>query len=248
METETKAASGYKKYVYWITESQFKDTCHALSQNGRSVALCPRLPGLALKAGLSAAGVPPTAWNGTCNRQGSWYRHSAKNGLFLLVTHFRLTDPDVREHAVITETQFHPPRLASEQDKMDLVADHAFQKRLPEEWSAIHNAEKRIYLKWAKRLGSDLAVFDRLFLSQTANHSNFMRPRLYVKDESGTPIPYSIDRSAHLCSCCVELFNIVGTRHLKKLVAPCPGAAICAGLQPNRYLMVKSGVDGIGRV
>ena len=78
MGYDTKAASGYKKYVYWLTESRFHDTCRMLSKTGREVALVARLPGLALKPSLPVAGVPPAAWNGTYNRQGSWYRQSEK--------------------------------------------------------------------------------------------------------------------------------------------------------------------------
>ncbi|MCD4720086.1 MAG: hypothetical protein K8S13_09540 [Desulfobacula sp.] len=241
----SKVVSGYKKYVYWLTESQFHDTCNMLSKTEREVALVPRLPGLALKPGLPVAGVPPAAWNGTCNRQGSWYRQSEKKNMFLLVSNFQLLDSEIRLQAVITESNFYPPRLASKQEKMALVADSAFKKRLPEEWSQISSPEKRIYLKWAKRLGSNLDEFNTLFLSQTANHSNFMRPLLYTEDDNGAQIPYSIDCSAHLCSCCVELFDIVGARHPKKLVAPCPGAVICTGLEPNRYLMVESYDDGL---
>jgi len=241
----SKVVSGYKKYVYWLTGIQFHDTCSMLSKTGREVVLVSRLPGLALKSRLPIAGVPPAAWNGTCNRQGSWYRHSEKKNMFLLLSSFQLLDFDIRLQAVITESNFYPPRLASEQEKMALVEDSAFKKRLPEEWSQISSPEKRIYLKWAKRLGSNLDEFNALFLSHTANHSNFMRPLLYAEDDNGVQIPYSIDCSAHLCSCCVELFDIVGARHPKKLVAPCPGAVICTGLEPNRYLMVESYDDSL---
>jgi hypothetical protein len=217
-----------------------------LSKTGREVALVPRLPGLALKPSLPVAGVPPAAWNGTCNRQGSWYRQSEKKNMFLLVSNFQFLDFEIRLHVVITESNFYPPRIASEQEKMALVADSAFKKKLPEEWSQISSSEKRVYLKWAKRLGSNLDEFSTLFLSQTANQSNFMHPLLYTEDDNGTKVPYSIDCSAHLCSCCVELFDIVGARHPKKLVAPCPGAVICTGLEQNCYLMVESYTDGLG--
>lgn len=239
----TKTASGYKKYVYWLTEIQFHDTCSLLSKIGQEVTVVSRLPGLTLKSDLTVTGVPPAAWNGTCNRQGSWYRQSDKKGLFLLVSGFQIPDAGISLQAVITESTFYPPRLASEQEKMALVADSAFKKRLPAEWSHIASSEKRIYLKWAKRLGSNLDEFNTLFLSQTANHSNFMRPLLFTEDDTGAQIPYSIDCSAHLCSCCVELFDIVGGCHPKKLVAPCPGAVICASMEPNQYLLVTSKVS-----
>lgn len=70
------------------------------------------------------------------------------------------------------------------------------------------------------------------------NHANFINPHFFVEDEGGV-IPYSIDKSAHLCSCCVELFQVLGGEFHRKLVAPCPGATIFARLKPNRYLLVE---------
>ena len=163
--------------------------------------------------------------------------------MYLLITNFPLYDPDIQEQLIIMESNFRRPRIASEQDKLALAADPTFRRQLPAEWFNIPVSEKKIHLKWAKRLGSNLTEFDQLLLSQTANHSNFINPRLYIRDRDGSPIPYSIDRSAHLCSCCVELFDIVGDRYSKKLVAPCPGAVICAGLEPDRYFMVTSLTD-----
>mgnify|MGYP000047008739 CR=1 FL=1 len=60
----------------------------------------------------------------------------------------------------------------------------------------------------------------------------------FIRDEENI-IPYSIDRSAHLCSCCVELFQVLGDEFERKLVAPCPGATIFARLKPDRYLLVE---------
>jgi len=77
-----------------------------------------------------------------------------------------------------------------------------------------------------------------LYLSHSANHANFLSPRFFVRDGEGM-IPYSIDRSAHLCSCCVELFQILGGNYQKKMVAPCPGATIFARLKPDQYLLVE---------
>jgi hypothetical protein len=99
--------------------------------------------------------------------------------------------------------------------------------------------EKKIYLRWASRLGSDVKDYDLLYLSHTANHANFINPRFFVQDGNGI-IPYSIDRSAHLCSCCVELFQVLGGKFEKNLVAPCPGAVIFARLRADRYLLVTS--------
>ncbi|MFH1351080.1 MAG: hypothetical protein ABII26_09075 [Pseudomonadota bacterium] len=98
--------------------------------------------------------------------------------------------------------------------------------------------EKTLYLRWARRLGSDVEDYDALYLSHTANHANFIKPRFFIREDRDI-IPYSIDRSAYLCSCCLELFQIIGERYPKKLVAPCPGATLFARLEPDRYLLVE---------
>ena len=101
------------------------------------------------------------------------------------------------------------------------------------------DVEKKLYVKWAQRFGSACQDFPFLYLSHTANHGNFINPHFFIED-GGSVIPYSIDRSAHLCSSCVELFNILGVQFKKKLVAPCPGASLFARLEPDAYLLVES--------
>jgi hypothetical protein len=93
-------------------------------------------------------------------------------------------------------------------------------------------------MRWARRLGADLKDYDVLHLSHTANHANFVKPRFFVRENQGI-IPYSIDRSAHICSCCLELFQILGDQFPKKLVGPCPGASLFARLKPDQYLLVE---------
>jgi len=182
--------------------------------------------------------VAPEVWNQTCARQGSWYRASNKNGLYLVISSFELKDYEDKKAATITESDFDPPRLARPEEKKDMIRDPDFMNQLPSEWQTVEETEKRIYLRWAQRLGSDAEDYDFLYLSHTANHANFIKPRFYIK-QNRSIIPYSIDRSAHLCSCCLELFQVLGTHYPKKLVAPCSGATIFARLKPNRYLLVE---------
>jgi hypothetical protein len=54
--------------------------------------------------------VSPEVWNGSCDRQGSWYRTSEKNGLYLIISAFELDDFEARKAAVITESDFVLPR------------------------------------------------------------------------------------------------------------------------------------------
>jgi hypothetical protein len=124
------------------------------------------------------------------------------------------------------------------EDKKALAGDPDFDQRVPPRWRKISDVEKRVFLRWAARLGSEKEDFDLLYLSHTANHANFIKPRFFIR-EGEMNIPYSIDRSAHLCSSCLELFQVLGAQHKKKLVAPCPGATIFARLEPDEYLLVE---------
>jgi hypothetical protein len=181
--------------------------------------------------------VPPEVWSGTCQRQGSWYRRSAKNGLYLIISSFELDGFEPYREAVITQSDFHLPRPATREEKQEMTADEGFKSVVPREWYIVSDLEKRLWTRWARRLGSR-DDWDTLFLTHTATHANFIQPRFFI-EKDGHTIPYSIDRSANLCSCCLELFQIVGERCPKKLVAPCAGAVIFSRLPKDRYLMVE---------
>jgi hypothetical protein len=187
--------------------------------------------------------VAPEVWSDTCKRQGSWYRASDKSGLYLVVSAFELEDFDHKKAGTITASDFVPPRLATEEEKAALCEDPTMKRCLPEDWGNVTPLERKIYLRWAKRFGSDTESFDFLYLSHTANHANFITPRLFVEGKNGM-VPFSIDRSAHLCSSCIELFQILGGSYDKKFVAPCPGAVLFARLAPDRYLLVEKATAG----
>lgn len=229
----------YKKFIYWLTETQEKELREGLlSQNirlrsAKGIVCTPLDP---INKILS---VGPEVWDETCKRQGSWYRTSEKNGLYLIVSSFELEGYKDLKAGTITESDFVPPALATKDEKEKMVRDPVLEKRLPTRWRHVEDREKRIYLRWARRMGSHTEDYDFLYLSHTANHANFISPRFFVRDENNGVIPYSIDRTAHLCSCCVELFQVLGGQYPKKLVAPCPGAAIFARIEKDRYLLVE---------
>jgi hypothetical protein len=227
----------YIKHVYWLTCERERRLREDLAFRGIPLKSAKGIVCAPLDPLNKVTSVAPDVWNETCARQGSWYRRSIKNGLYLVISAFDLDGHEHEKAAVITESDFVPPRLAGEADKRALVQDPAVKARIPDEWRAPGETEKRIYLRWAGRMGSDVQDYDDLYLSHTANHANFIRPRLFVR-EGETVIPYSIDRTAHLCSCCVELFQVLGEEYEKKLVAPCPGAVIFARLKKDRHLLV----------
>ena len=239
-----KKKQPYIKHVYWLTkdkETHLKEelASHKIKLKSAKGIVCTPLDII-----NKISSVAPEVWNDTCGRQGSWYRTSDKNGLYLIVSSFELEGYEDKKYATITESDFVAPRLATTEDKNKLVLDRSLEKRIPEEWKRPGETEKKIYLRWARRFGSDVQDYNFLYLSHTANHANFINPNFFIKDNDEI-IPYSIDRTAHLCSCCVELFQTLGSEYNKKLVVPCPGACIFARLEPDRYLLVEKPTSSI---
>ena len=50
--------------------------------------------------------------------------------------------------------------------------------------------------------------------------------------------PYSIAKTARVCSACLQFFNIIGRQFREKYVVPCPGASLFAGMAVNKYYRV----------
>lgn len=233
-----RARQPYRKFAYWIRESRTGDLERICGEKGIKLRYAKGLMCTPLDPLNKISLVAPSVWDETCRRPGTWYHASDKEGLYLVVSSIELEEFERELASVITESDFSPERLATIEEKLGLVADPRYRQAAPRQWSEVEDTEKRIYLRWAKRLGSDLEDYDLLFLTQCANHANFISPRLFLRDERGI-VPYSIDRSAHLCSCCLELFQVVGEQWRQKLVAPCPGATIFARLRRDRYLLAR---------
>jgi len=229
----------YLKHIYWLDPEETARLRESLESRGIKVKSAKGVVCTPLDVINKVSVVAPEVWDETCSRQGSWYRASRRNGLYLIISAFELDEVAHKKAATIRPVAFRPPRLASDEEKRDMVSHPEFVARVPEGWRKVDDFEKRIYVRWANRLGSQVEDFDFLYLTQTANHANFIKPRFYVV-EDGKIIPYSIDRSAHLCSCCLELFQVIGEEYPTKFVAPCPGATIFARLKPDEYLLVEN--------
>ncbi len=238
VQTVAKSRGPYKKHIYWLTrEEQLALENHLKGRNiklkqAKGIVCTP------LDRINKIASVAPEVWNGSCDRQGSWYRTSDKNGLYLIISAFDLNGFEARKAAVITESDMVLQKPASLAEKERLLEDSKFRKRMPSRWEQVDAKEERIAMRWAKRLGSSSNDYHQLYTTQTANHANFITPAFFIETADGM-MPYSIDRSAHLCSCCVELFQVLGDEFKQKLVVPCPGAVIFARLKPDRYLLVE---------
>ena len=235
---KTKPNDAFIKHIYWLTKDEEARLREELAGQGIEMVSAKGVVCRPLDGVDEISSVAPEVWNQTCSRQGSWYRASDKNGLYLVISSSELVGYEDKKAATITESDFDPPRLARPEEKKAMIHDPQFAGQVPPRWKEANDTEKRIFLRWARRLGSEAKDFEDLHLSHTANHANFIRPRFFVKEKERI-IPYSIDRTAHLCSCCLELFQVLGTQHEKKLVAPCPGATIFGRRKPNRYLLVE---------
>lgn len=233
-----KPTSEYRKHIYWVTPEEADGLRRDLIEQGVRISTAKGVVCTPLDVINKISIVPPGVWNENCSRQGSWYRASERNGLSLVVSSFELDTTRYRKEGVITRSDFVPSSPPTPQEKEELIRDPEFASRVPSEWGLVDDREKRIYLRWAARLGSDVREYALLFLTHTANHANFLNPRFFI-EHNGSRVPYSIDISAHLCSCCLELFGVLGRQHTRKLVRPCPGAVIFARLQSNQYLLVE---------
>lgn len=233
-----KNNSSYIKHIYWLEESEEALLREELEEQGTKIRSAKGVVCTPLDEFNKVSSVAPHVWNEMCARQGSWYRASNKNGLHLVVSSFDLQGYRNKKSSIITRSDFSPPRRATMSEKDELIHDQEFMKKMPSEWMEATDEERRIFMRWARKAGSGKDDYQTLFISHSANHSNFINPLLYIND-SRDIIPYSIDRSSRLCSCCLEMFQIIGESYKKKLVAPCPGATLFARLEQNNFLLVE---------
>lgn len=132
-------------------------------KSGKAVA-CP-----GLDEASKIISVSPEVWDGTCYRQGSWYRKSEKNGLYLIISSFELEGFERYREATITQSDFLLPRPATREEKGEIVEDEEYKSLVPKEWYSVTDLEKRNWMRWSRRLGSEEA-WDSLFLTHTETH------------------------------------------------------------------------------
>ena len=81
-------------------------------------------------------------------------------------------------------------------------------------------------------------AFEDLLTTWTANHANFVKG-CHRADAAFENAPYSITDSAHISSCCVELFNLLESKEKALLVRPCIGGVIVKALERDQYYLVS---------
>jgi len=214
-----------------------------------------RIPCRALRASKEIVYLAPPAWDGFCKRRTSWYRKSNMAGKFLIVSNSPLDVPDLESPIIIMGSNFTPDRLPNPDEISQLVQSKEYQKRKPSEWDKPDPLERDFYQRWFERQQrKEPFDFEKILRSHSANHANFLDPKFFVKlpvheagpaghlpaNQNGIMAPYSIADSIHVCSSCLEFFNILGSQWPVKYVVPCIGAVQFARLSMDHYFEVKT--------
>jgi hypothetical protein len=197
------------------------------------------LPCRVLKTSMELGYVVPSAWNGFCKRRTSWYSKSKRAGKFLIVSNKPMNIPDCNDPITVLDTNFKPHRLPDLEEIFQLAKSKEFQRKKPRIWNQGNPIEMEFYQRWFERYRTNEPFdFDKILLRHSANHANFIDPKFSVK-VNGEEAPYSISDSIHVCSSCLEFFNILGEQWPVKYVVPCMGAVQFAHLPIDQYFEVR---------
>jgi hypothetical protein len=240
----------YQKFCYWVDSHGLKAVRKNLEESKIDLPDEAQIPCRVLRPSTAIIFIAPQAWNGFCKRRTSWYRKSEMADKFLIVCNSQLDLPDLRNPIVITESNFKPDRLLSPEEIPQLIQSKKYQMKKPPEWDKPDPLEKDFYQRWFERQQrKEPFDFDKILLSHSANHANFLDPKFFIKLD-GLIVPYSIADSLHVCSSCLEFFNILGSQWSVKYVVSCIGAVQFARLPMDKYFEVKifGAVNSGGRI
>lgn len=228
----------YKKYCYWLDLNEFKSVRNDLEGKEIQGNDEAHLPCRVLRASKELGYVAPSAWNGFCKRRTSWYWKSEKAEKVMVVSNKLWDIPECKDPITIVESNFKPDRLPSEKEILELIELDEYRKKKPKGWDKPHAIEKDFYQVYFDRYGATNSFdFDKLLKYHSANHANFLNPKFFIiQDEA--KVPYSIADTIHVCSSCLEFFDILGKQWPVKYIVPCIGAVKFAGLPMNDYFEV----------
>ena len=232
--------SEYKKYCYWVDFQGLKNVRENLEKKEIELREEVRIPCRVLRTSMEVGYVVPLAWEGFCKRRTSWYLSSEKAGKFLVVSDRPLNLSGLGNPILIMNSDFIPDRLPTASETAELAKSGSFQRKKPRIWDKPYPLERDFYRRWFERLGvNEPFDFDKILVSHSANHANFLNPKLFAT-VNGVKAPYSIWDSIHVCSSCLEFFNILGSQWSVKYVVPCIGAVQFARLPMDQYFEVET--------
>jgi len=231
--------NGAWKYCYWIDGSALTELQLELAKHNIAMTRAQNNPCEAL--GGEAGYAEPATWDVICKHDAApWYRASPHAGEILAVTSFPLGkqyEPFLE--TTIETSDFEPIDFPPEGELFELAHNPSFRSRIPEGWGAFPREMGEAIVKGLNNLSEKkLSSFGDLLSSWEAVHANFAYPR-YRAGKEFLSAPYSVTDSIHIGTCCVELFNLLGTNEGALLVRPCIGSVIVKVLEKNRYYLVR---------
>lgn len=229
----------YQKFCYWVDFHGLRNVRENLEEKEIKLTEEARIPCRVLRTSMEVGYVVPLAWEGFCKRRTSWYLSSEKAGKFLVVSNRPLDLSGPGNPILIMNSDFIPDRLPTSSETAELAQSVSFQREKPRIWDKPDPLEKEFYRRWFERNRvNELFDFDKILVSHSANHANFIDPKFFI-DMKGRNIPYSIADSIHVCSSCLEVFNILGNQWPVKYVVPCTGAVQFGHLPMDQYFKVE---------
>ena len=232
--------SEYKKFCYWVNFHGLRKVRNDFEERGVQLDDEARIPCRVLRSSRDIGYLAPPAWDGFCKRRTSWYRRSDKAGKFLVVSKTSLDRLGIGNPIIIKESNFKPAPLPSYEEVLQLIKSEKYQRLKPDAWEKVGPLDKEFYQRWFERhRPQELFDFDKIFAHHSANHANFIDARYFVT-LNGLLVPYSIADSIHVCSSCLEFFNILGSQWPVKYVVPCIGAVQFAHLPEDQYFRVNA--------
>ncbi|MGZ3748991.1 MAG: hypothetical protein ACXVCD_16775 [Pseudobdellovibrionaceae bacterium] len=230
--------SEYQKCCYWVDFQTLEAIREQFEKREVELWEETRIPCRVLRVSMEIGYVVPLAWEGFCKRRTSWYLSSDKSGKFLLVSSGPLNLSGLGNPIIINSSNFRPERSPTSSEISELARSRPFQEAMPRLWNKPDVLEKDFYQRWFGRNHvNEPFDFEKILMGHSANHANFIDPKFF-NDLDGSKIPYSIANSTHVCSSCLEFFNILGSQWPVKYVVPCIGAVQFAKLPIDHYFKV----------
>jgi hypothetical protein len=226
------------KYCYWLDSAQMEKLKETMQARGIAMLQAKQNACEILLADIGFAA--PSIWQIICKFDAApWYDASPFAGSYIVASSHELPE-DFRPclAAIISPADFATPAAVSDDEKQGLIYNKIFRGRVPEKWGSFpKETGEAIVAGLQKMFGSQVKTFDELLTTWTAVHANFICPAFRAGADCGGA-PYSIADSAHISSCCVELFNMLGSQE-PQLVRPCIGGVIVKALEKDRYYLMK---------
>ncbi len=172
----------FRKHIYWLDPVEHGDVLAEFRKDKKRVYKAKHTPCQSLYPRREIALVEPGIWDLQCGRQGSWYRASKRRGQSLVVTNQPL--PEFIPWGQVTLETFEPPRIATDEDVIEILRDVRVPEILPEGWGSFSPWEVQSVNAYLAAEGVDRSL-QEVFSYYTANHLNFVFPRLFHQEDHG---------------------------------------------------------------